>query len=109
MLLNIRNSEDVYTKYSFPSKMIEYMLSGTPVLTTKLSGIPDEYNPYCYLATERSAEAIAQQIDSILASGQKQLTVLGAKAKNFVIESKNAFVQAKKILAFLGQQVGKEI
>jgi len=42
LLVNMRNPDDVYTKYSFPSKMFEYMASGTPVLTTKLDGIPEE-------------------------------------------------------------------
>ena len=108
LLLNIRNAEDVYTKYSFPSKMIEYMLSGTPVFTTKLSGIPAEYNPYCYLTTDRNAQKIAEQIDEILAGGQGQLNEFGACAKKFVVEQKNCFVQANKVLLFLRQQTRRE-
>ena len=43
LLVNPRFTDNEFTKYSFPSKLMEYMSSGTPVLTTKLLGIPDDY------------------------------------------------------------------
>lgn len=103
LLLNIRNADDEYTKYSFPSKMIEYMLSGTPVLTTKLSGIPNEYDPYYITVINRDVQKIADQIDDILKN--VNLRKLGKSAKKFVKEEKNYNVQAKKVLTFLQQQV----
>ena len=36
ILINPRPVDQEFTKYSFPSKIMEYMSSGTPVLTTKL-------------------------------------------------------------------------
>ena len=41
LLVNPRPSDKEFCKYSFPSKTIEYMASGTPVLMTKLPGVPD--------------------------------------------------------------------
>ena len=99
LLLNLRNSEDEYTKYSFPSKLVEYMLSGTPVLTTKLAGMPDEYDAYCVLAATREGRAIARQIEGILADESREQ--LGERAKRFILERKNCFVQAKRICDFL--------
>lgn len=103
MLLNIRDGEDEYTKYSFPSKMIEYMLSGTPLVTTKLSGIPDEYYKYCYVVSERTPEKIAKQISGILSS--EDIGQMGEQAKAFVIKEKNSEVQARRIVDFLCQQL----
>lgn len=103
LLLNIRNDEDVYTKYSFPSKMVEYLLSGTPLLTTKLSGIPDEYYAYCYVTTNRDIQKIAEQIDEIL--HDKSITVLGDKAKQYVEENKNSLVQAARITHFFKEHI----
>ena len=40
MLINPRTNEGVYTQYSFPSKTMEYMRAGKPVLCCKLDGIP---------------------------------------------------------------------
>jgi hypothetical protein len=44
LLINPRPLNHEFTKNSFPSKILEYMTSGTPVLTTKLPGIPDDYS-----------------------------------------------------------------
>ena len=103
MLLNIRNDEDIYTKYSFPSKMVEYLLSGTPLLTTKLSGIPDEYYDYCYTTTTRDAQKIADQIDEIL--HDEGIAALGDKAKRYVKERKNSSAQAAHIAHFLKEHI----
>lgn len=103
LLLNIRNDEDIYTKYSFPSKMVEYLLSGTPLLTTKLSGIPDEYYDYCYTTTTRDAQKIADQIDEIL--HDEGIAALGDKAKRYVKERKNSSAQAAHIAHFLKEHI----
>ena len=41
-LVNPRTSDGMFTKYSFPSKTIEYFVSGTPAIIHKLPGIPEE-------------------------------------------------------------------
>lgn len=103
LLLNIRNSDDEYTKYSFPSKMVEYMLSGTPMVTTRLEGIPCEYYNYCYALKERDADKIAAEIDVVL--NDKNLAQTGKNAKKFVEQNKNAFCQAKKIVEFANKNL----
>jgi len=101
LLLNIRNTEDDYTRFSFPSKMVEYMLSGTPLLTTRLEGIPEEYYSYCHCVSTREPEEIARTIERILGTEDG----LGEQAQQFVREEKSAPKQAGKILAFLNQGV----
>lgn len=48
LLVNPRPTTEEFTKYSFPSKNMEYMASGTPLLTTKLPGMPEDYYPHVY-------------------------------------------------------------
>ncbi|WP_375177557.1 glycosyltransferase [Marinobacter mobilis] len=45
-LLNLRDPSDERFNYSYPSKITEYLLSGVPVVTTRIAGIPDDFNPY---------------------------------------------------------------
>ena len=40
----------------FPSKNHEYMVTGTPVLTTKLPCFPEEYDPYLYYMEDVSVD-----------------------------------------------------
>lgn len=43
VLVNPRENNEEYTKYSFPSKTIEYLASGNPVVGYLLDGMPDIY------------------------------------------------------------------
>lgn len=105
LLLNIRNPEEEYTKFSFPSKTIEYMLSCTPLLTSKLSGIPNEYFDYCFTIDNMSPDAICDKITEILSLSQEELQSIGVKARNFIIENKSEKVQSKKILNFIEENI----
>lgn len=40
VLVNPRQNNEEFTKYSFPSKTMEYLSSGVPLVAYKLDGIP---------------------------------------------------------------------
>ena len=101
LLVNPRPTDEEYVQYSFPSKTMEYMASGTPVLTTRLPGMPKEYLPYVSLIEEETPQGIAKALTEVLAHSDAELEQMGAKAKAFVLEERNNVVQAKKILAML--------
>ncbi len=101
LLINPRPTHEEYVKYSFPSKTMEYMASGTPVLTTVLPGMPPEYHPYVYLLEEETAEGISKMLTRVLANSDEALFRKGCEARRFVLEEKNNVVQAKKILDML--------
>lgn len=107
LLLNFRNGEDEYTKYSFPSKMTEYMLSGTPLFTSRLDGIPEEYYAYVYSTSAKDAEQLAREMDEILSDGEA-LSEMGRRAREFVMNKKNEKCQAGKIVDFLRETVQNE-
>lgn len=101
LLVNPRPTGEEYVKYSFPSKTMEYMASGTPVLTTVLPGMPKEYHPYVYLLEDESAEGITKKLKEVLAQSDEALFQKGCEARRFVLEEKNNVIQAKKILDLL--------
>jgi glycosyltransferase involved in cell wall biosynthesis len=101
LLINCRSSHEEFTKYSFPSKTIEYMSSGTPVLTTKLRGIPREYYPYLFFIEEETEKGIAESIRKITEMEQNKLNAFGFDAKRFVTENKNKNAQGRKLIDFV--------
>lgn len=103
ILVNPRNPKDEFTFYSFPSKTIEYMLSGTPLLTTRLNGIPEEYFKYVFSVEDNSVDTLADAIDSILDYSKEDLNNIGMRAKKFIIEEKNSYKQTEKIIKFIGE------
>lgn len=97
LLVNPRPTNAEYTKYSFPSKNMEYMSTGTPVLTTDLPGMPVEYHAYVYLFAKETIEGVSEALKSLLAKPKEELHQKGAKAKRFVLENKNNIKQASMI------------
>lgn len=98
LLVNPRPCEEEYTKYSFPSKTLEYMSSGRPVLTTKLKGIPDDYYHYLYTIENNDVQTIKEALVTILNKPMNELNIKGIVACEFVNKYKNAKVQAQKII-----------
>lgn len=98
LLINPRLTNFGYTEYSFPSKNMEYLASGTPVLTTNLPGMPEEYKKYVYLFNDETVEGMAQTLIKVMSKSELELYGFGKNAKQWVIEYKNNLVQSKAIL-----------
>ena len=98
LLINPRPSNEEFTKYSFPSKNMEYMASGTPVLTTKLLGMTKDYYEYVYCFEDETVEGMSETLKTILEKDDEQLLEKGKKAQHFVMMQKNNLIQARKIL-----------
>lgn len=105
LLINPRPTQEEFTKFSFPSKNMEYMASGTPVLTTKLPGMPIEYHPYVYLIDDESTEGMARSFRDVLKKKDDELLQKGKEAKRFVLAKKNNVVQAKRVVDLIQQQI----
>jgi glycosyltransferase involved in cell wall biosynthesis len=100
LLVNPRLSHEDFVKYSFPSKTSEYMLSGTPLLTTKLPGIPKEYFDYLYTFEEETIEGFAKKMYEILALPSEELKIKGLNAQQFILQHKNNVIQTKRLINF---------
>ena len=108
ILVNPRPTEDEYTKYSFPSKTLEYMATGNIFITTKLDGIPSEYDEYVNYFEDESIDGIAKDLVKLLDDKNKNsLLKKASKAKEFILEKKNNIVQTKKISDFIHKLLDK--
>lgn len=101
LLVNPRHSNEEFTKYSFPSKTIEYMASGTPVLMCPLPSMSEEYYNYVYLLDDESINGMRDKIISICSLDSKELSKKGYNARNFILENKTAAKQVSRIINFL--------
>lgn len=101
LLLNPRLTDAEYVKYSFPSKTMECMASGTPLCTTKLPGMPLEYYPYVYFFDNETEDGMLSTLKEVLGKDAEEYHEFGKKAKEFVMMEKNNVKQAKKLLDFI--------
>lgn len=100
LLINPRSKNEIFTKYSFPSKTIEYMSTGTPVLMQELPGMPEEYKPYLYFYDDNE-ESLKNAILKIMEKSIDERNKKGKDAKEFILNNKTAKMQTKKIIETL--------
>lgn len=86
-----------FTKYFFPSKIMNYMASGTPVISTKIEGIPSEYYDYLYVFDNSETIHMRDKLIEVCEKNPNELKKFGEKAKKFVLGNKNSIAQARKI------------
>ena len=100
LLVNPRHSTEEYTQYSFPSKTMEYMASGTPTLMSRLKSLPDDYLQYLYTFDDESVEGMSDTISKILSKPFEELSSFGAKSSEFILKNKNSYKQVERIVDF---------
>ena len=105
LLVNPRPSKPIYTRYSFPSKNMEYMVSGTPVLTTDLPGMPEEYKEYVYIIEDETIDGIVSSLRKVFQENYSDRFERGRATRDYVIRDKNNNVQAGRIVSFIKNEV----
>lgn len=101
LLINPRQPNGSITKYSFPSKTMEYMSSGTPMIGYHLEGIPEEYYEYMYTPDNLTVEGLSLKINELLQLPHFLLKEKAKMAKNFIVNNKSSKCQVQKILDFI--------
>lgn len=101
VLVNPRTNQGEFTKYSFPSKTMEYMASSTPVVMYKLDGVPKEYYDYLFFPDDESSKALCIKLKEILSMDSDELTKFGKRAAEFVMTHKNRKYQVGRLLSLL--------
>ena len=77
------------------------MASGTPVLTTRLPGMPEDHKPHVYFIEQEDADGIKDALQKVLSQDAQTLHNFGVEAKEFVLKEKHNVAQAAKVLAFV--------
>ena len=93
LLINPRPNDSEFVKYSFPSKTVEYLLSGTPFASVRLPGIPREYYNYIVPIEKSDPIVIADAINDIMDTDYDALTEKAEQGQRYKALSE-AFLQA---------------
>ena len=97
VLVNPRQNNEEFTKYSFPSKNLEYLSSGIPFVAYKLDGIPDEYDEYINYVKDNSIESLRDILINVCVDADGLARKRADRAVCFVKNEKNAQKQTLKI------------
>lgn len=101
VLVQPRPIDQDFVRFSFPSKLMEYLASGTPVVTTRLPGIPRDYDDHVEWADPDDAEGLRDAIARVLALGAQERQARGARAREFIWRTRGRASQGRRMRAFL--------
>ncbi|MEH0972535.1 glycosyltransferase family 4 protein [Micromonospora sp. CPCC 205546] len=106
VLVNPRPVGQDFVRWSFPSKLIEYLSTGVPVVTTRLPGIPGDYAPWLVLADTDTAEGLREAVDRALRLPSEERVRIGLGGADFVRETRGAAAQGRRMRDFLAARLG---
>lgn len=101
VLVNPRPVDQSFVRYSFPSKLIEYLSTGVPVVTTRLPGIPSDYDPHLCFAESDTAKGLRDALYRVLTMSPEERLSLGNAGATFVRQTRSPAAQGKRIRSFL--------
>ena len=101
VLVNPRQNDDEYTKYSFPSKNIEYLMTGNAVVAYMLDGIPEVYRTFFNVPETNETESLAKAIETALNETPESQNSRRIAIYEYIGKSRNAVYVASKIVCLL--------
>lgn len=87
ILVNPRPSKAEFAMQSFPSKLLEYLLIGRAVLTTRIASIPEEMEGCFYYIDDESREGIAGALQALMLKSSGERREFAERARSFVREN----------------------
>lgn len=103
ILINPRSDQDapIVTKYMFPSKLMEYMLTGNVTLTCRMEGIPVDYYNYVFVSEDDSPQGLASALGKLLDMPPDDRQKKGLEARQYILDNKTIEVQVGRIIELL--------
>lgn len=101
LLINPRPTSELFAAMSFPSKLIEYLATGRPVLTTRIQSIPDVLKGSFSYIYEESADGIRTAIEKIMRIPATQRLEQALAAQRIVQDNYSEAATGRKISEFI--------
>jgi glycosyltransferase involved in cell wall biosynthesis len=104
ILVNPHSTVLLTARYVFPSKLLEYLASSRPVITTATPEIAANYGNLCTVLDAEEPQALADAIRRIAAMPAAERLARAAAARVTVIEQNAWSRQGQRLVRFLEEQ-----
>jgi glycosyltransferase involved in cell wall biosynthesis len=103
IFVNPRPSSIPGNERNFPSKILEYLTFGKPVVSTWTPGLAPEYRDVLIVPDEENPQCLAQTIDRVFAWESQDLENNFFRTKLFLETTRTWELQARRLLEWLAQ------
>ena len=98
-LINPRDTEWIGSRFSFPSKLFDYMGRGKPILSTRMAGIPEEYFD-CFIGIiDDSFDTFKSSIEAALTTSEHEILARIQAGLNLINLTKSPKEVVRKIIS----------
>jgi glycosyltransferase involved in cell wall biosynthesis len=101
VLINMRMTGHRNTRYFFPSKMIEYLASGTPVISTCTGHIEKEFGEFVFLLRDETPKGLAAAIWQAARLDPEVRGQTGQRAQKYMTTHKTWNSQSKRVAQYI--------
>lgn len=101
LLANPRPVTTDIAQVTFPSKIFEYLMSGRPVMTTRLNGFSEDYDKILFWVDGDTPQQIARCINDVAEIQNEQLTQRAYFAREYMLKNKTWQINAQRIYDFI--------
>lgn len=106
VLVNLRISHQGHARYSFPSKLFNYMSKERFVLSNRFPSLPDEYARHLIMLDEETPSALANVLSRLKAGAYGDMREFGRSCRDFILREASAVVQGARLDQFV-REIGR--
>jgi glycosyltransferase involved in cell wall biosynthesis len=105
VLVNMRITKRLDTQYFFPSKLIEYLATGVPVITTCTGHVGQEYADVAFLLPDESAQGLAEILGHVAGLPVQERIQRARMAQARIYERNTWDAHGRRVLDYIYQHV----
>ena len=105
LLVNLRSTQNSTHRYVFPSKVVECLATGVPLLSTRTGHMESEFGEFVFLLDKETPEALAAKIEEIAVMRSEDRESLGRSAQRHVLRHKTWSAHMAKIRDYIEFEV----
>jgi glycosyltransferase involved in cell wall biosynthesis len=109
VLVNPHLTQPLSARYVFPSKLLEYLVTGKPVVTLATPDIEEEYADVVVVAADQTPTALASAMTRTAAMPVPAREALGQRARQKILATKTWSVQAARIADFMRDRLVRRV
>lgn len=101
VLVNMRLTKAINTRYFFPSKIMECLISGVSVISTCPGHVSEEFSDFAFLLKEESPVDLANMVKYVASLAPDIRADKAVKAQEYMIRNKTWDVQGLRVVKFI--------
>jgi len=103
LLINPRQIDPAIANFTFPSKLVDYILTGKSVLTSNFKTMPEQYKDFVYVLDDLQVQTIVEGVHRVFAEDMELRRQRGRVGVRYIEENQTHDKIAERILRFVGE------